>query len=87
MEEKALKNSIDPGIELLLVVGKCSGTVQAQMKAIGRISAEISGSILRTKTAEAQEYSSVGINTLNYRQIPTTLRDVNNKHIHKIVAG
>ena len=40
MEEKALKNSIEPGIELLPVIGKCSGTVQVQMKVIGRISVE-----------------------------------------------
>ncbi len=61
MEEKALKNSIEPSIKLLLVVKKCSGTVQAQMKAIGRNSVKNQG-YLHTKTVEAKARPNVGIN-------------------------
>ena len=87
MNEGALKNAIESGIELISAAGKRNGVVQAQMETekslgVGRIM-----NSRHTKTAGAHERSRVGIRFSCDGRIPNILLDSDNDQVHTFAVG
>lgn len=87
MNEGALNNTIESGIELISAAGKHNGVVQAQMEAAERPGVRRIMNSRHTKTAEAHERWRVGIRFSCDEQMPNILPDSNNDQVPPFAVG